>query len=133
MSQRQSTGLVTGLRPSSTDEEAAVLPAVTCAPWCLDGTGHTDAHYSEEQVCRGETVQVELSRRPLVEVGDDTWAREVLHLYLLRHAGALMTTIEMYRGELGETVSLAIDEAEALGGALLRAVDQARGGRSRDQ
>lgn len=104
------------------------LSAVACAPWCVDGTGHTDARFPEDQVCRGETVQVELTRLPLVEVGEDEWARDVVRFYLLRHAGALMTTIEMYRGELGETVSLAVDEAEALGDALLRAAHQARAG-----
>lgn len=108
--------------PSST------LPAVACALWCLDGSGHTDANFPEDQVCRGETVEVELTRLPLVEVREDEWARDVVRFYLLRHAGALMTTIEMYRGELGETVSLAVDEAEALGDALLRAVRQARAG-----
>lgn len=105
----------------------AVLPAVVCATWCVDGSGHSDAHYPEEQVCRSETVQVELSRLPLVEVSEDAYARDTMHLYLLRHAGALMTTIEMYRGELGESVSLAVDEAEALGEALLNAVRQVRG------
>ena len=103
------------------------LPAIVCAPWCLDGTGHSDAHYPEDQVCRGETSEVALSRRPLVEVHPDVWARDTVRLYLLRHAGAVMTTIEMYRGELGESVSLKVDEAEALGNALLDAVRQARG------
>ena len=103
------------------------LPAVVCAPWCVDGTGHTDVHYPEDQVCRSETVEVELSRPPLVEVGDDSWRRDSVHLYLLRHAGASTPTVEMYRGELGESVSLALDEAEALGSALLAAVRSARG------
>jgi hypothetical protein len=102
------------------------LPAVACAPWCVDGTGHTDAHYPEDQVCRSETVEVELSRPPLVEVGDDSWRRDSVHLYLLRHAGASTPTVEMYRGELGESVSLALDEAEALSSALLAAVRSAR-------
>ena len=105
----------------------APLPAVVCAPWCVDGSGHTDAHFPEEQVCRGETEHVELTRLPLVEVADDVWQRESVHLYPLRHAGALMTTVEMYRGELGETVSLTVDEAEALARTLLRAVEQIRG------
>lgn len=105
----------------------ATLPAVTCASWCLDGSGHTDAHFPEEQVCTGETVDLELTRRPLVEIGDDEWQRESMHLYPLRHAGGLMTTIEMYRGELGETVSLTLDEAEALGRALLETVRRAQG------
>ena len=103
------------------------LPAVVCAPWCVDGTGHTDVHYPEDQVCRSETVEVELSRPPLVEVGDDSWRRDSVHLYLLRHPGATSPTIEMYRGELGESVSLALDEAEALSSALLTAVRSARG------
>ena len=29
------------------------LPAVSCASWCIDGTGHTDAPFPEDQVCRG--------------------------------------------------------------------------------
>ena len=102
------------------------LPAVVCAPWCVDGTGHTDVHYPEDQVCRSETVEVELSRPPLVEVGDDSWRRDTVHLYLLRHPGASSPTIEMYRGELGASVSLALDEAEALSSALLAAVRSAR-------
>lgn len=106
---------------------APALPPVTCAPWCVDGTGHTDAHYPEEQVCRGETVEVELSRPPLVEVGNDSWRRDTVHLYLLRHPGASSATVEAYRGELGESVSLALDEAEALSAALMAAVRSARG------
>ena len=111
-----------------TAPSSSTLPAVACTPWCVDGSGHTDAVFPEDQVCRGETVEVELTRQPLVEVGEDEWVRDVVRFYLLRHAGALMTTIEMYRGDLGETVSLAVDEAEALGDALLRAVHQARAG-----
>jgi hypothetical protein len=99
---------------------------VECAPWCLDGHGHPDAPFPEDQVCRGETMQVPLTRAPLVEVGTDEWAREQLHFYLLRHAGAHMTTVEMYRGDLGETVSLTVDEAEALGEALVEAARRAR-------
>ncbi len=119
--------LTTPARSASAPATPAPLPPVTCAPWCLDGTGHTDAHFPEDQVCRGTTVEVELSRRPLIEVGEDTWARETVHLYLLRHPGARRTTVEVYRGELGETVSLAIDEAKALGQALLDAVAQVEG------
>ena len=103
------------------------LPAVACAPWCVDGTGHTDAHYPEDQVCRGETVEVELTRQPLVEVGEGAWQRDAVHLYLLRHAGASAPTVEIYRGELGESVSLSIDEAEALSAALRTAARSARG------
>jgi hypothetical protein len=101
------------------------LPAVTCAPWCVDGTGHTDAPFPEDQVCRGATVEVELSRRPLVEVADDQWRRETVHLYLLRRPGHT-ATVEMYRGELGESVTFTVAEAEALGLALAQAVQQAR-------
>lgn len=105
----------------------ATLPAIVCAPWCLDGRGHVDAHFPEQQVCTGETVDLELTRLPLVEISDDTWQRDSMHLYLLRHAGAHMTTVEVYRGELGETVSLTLDEAEELGRALLEAARRARG------
>lgn len=104
----------------------AVLPAIECAPWCLDGSGHADAIFPEDQVCRGETVEVPLTRLPMVEVGTDEWTREAVHLYLLRHAGALMTTVEVYRGDLGETVSMTVDEAEALGESLLAAARRAR-------
>lgn len=106
---------------------APALPAVACTPWCVDGTGHTDAHYPEDQVCRSETIEVELSRPPLVEVGEGSWRRDTVHLYLLRQAGASTPTVEMYRGELGESVSLALDEAEALSSALSEAVRNARG------
>ena len=102
------------------------LPAVSCASWCLDGTGHTDATFPEDQVCRGATVDVELTRRPLVEVADDEWRRETVHLYQLRRPGHT-ATVEIYRGELGESVTLTLDEAEALGLALVRAAMEARG------
>ncbi len=101
------------------------LPAVTCAPWCIDGSGHTDAPFPEDQVCRGATAEVELTRRPLVEVADDEWRRETVHFYLLRRPGHT-PTVEMYRGELGESVTFTLDEAEALGLALAQAVQQAR-------
>jgi hypothetical protein len=105
---------------------AAGLPPVTCASWCIDGTGHTDAPFPEDQVCRGATVEVELTRRPLVEVADDEWRRETVHLYLQRRPGHT-PVVEMYRGELGESVTFTLDEAEALGLALGQAVQQARG------
>ena len=104
---------------------AAGLPAVTCTSWCLDGTGHTDAPFPEDQVCRGATVEVELTRRPLVEVADDEWRRESVHLYLQRRPGHT-PVVEMYRGELGESVTFTLDEAEALGLALGQAVQQGR-------
>ena len=106
--------------------DTAGLPAVVCAPWCVDGTGHTDARFPEDQVCRGTTVEVELTRRPLVEVADDDWRRETVHLYLQRRPGHT-AVVEMYRGELGESVTFTLDEAEALGLALGQAVEQARG------
>ena len=72
-------------------------------------------------------MDVELTRLPLVEDDEDAWPRRLdVHLYLLRHAGANMTTVEMYRGDLGESTSLTLDEAEALGQALLQAVRSAR-------
>jgi hypothetical protein len=104
------------------------LPAVACAPWCVDGAGHTDAPFPEDQVCRSATVDVELSRRPLVEVDDDQWRRETVHLYLLRRPGHT-PIVEMYRGELGESVTFTLDEAEALGLALVQSVQQARDSR----
>ena len=106
--------------------DTAGLPAVSCARWCLDGTGHTDAPFPEDQVCRGATVEVELTRRPLVEVADDDWRRETVHLYLQRRPGHT-PVVEMYRGELGESVTFTLDEAEALGLALGQAVEQGRG------
>lgn len=118
--------LTTPAPSPATPATPAPLPPVSCAPWCVDGTGHTDATFPEDQVCRGTTIEVELSRRPLIEVGEDTWARESVHLYLLRRPGALRSTVEVYRGELGETVSFAVDEAEAFGQALLDAVHQIR-------
>ncbi len=104
---------------------AAGLPPVACASWCIDGTGHTDAPFPEDQVCRGATVEVELTRRPLVEVADDDWRRETVHLYLQRRPGHT-PVVEMYRGELGESVTFTLDEAEALGLALVRSVLDAR-------
>ena len=101
------------------------LPAVTCASWCVDGDGHTDARFPEDQVCRGATIDVELTRRPMVEVADGEWQRETIHLYLLRHPGHT-ATVEIYRGELGESVTLRLDEAEALGLALVRSALEAR-------
>ncbi|WP_457207352.1 DUF6907 domain-containing protein [Nocardioides sp. P5_C9_2] len=109
------------------DPADAALPAIECAPWCIDGSGHADANFPEDQVCTGETVELSLSRVPLVEVGTDEWARQQMNFYLLRHPGALQTTIEMYRGDLGETVSLTVDEAQALGQALVEAARQAAG------
>ncbi|HEV2797265.1 MAG TPA: hypothetical protein VGV65_06555 [Nocardioides sp.] len=116
---------LTARSTAAATDVAPGLPAVTCAPWCVDGTGHTDARFPEDQVCRGTTVEVELSRRPLVEIAEDQWGRETVHLYLLRHPGHT-PTVEMYRGELGESVTFTLGEAEALGLALAQAVQQAR-------
>ena len=120
---------MTLIAPTGATPPPAGLPPVTCASWCVDGTGHTDAPFPEDQVCRGATVDVELTRRPLVEVAEVTWARETVHLYLKRQPGSHSPTVEIYRGELGESVTFTLDEAEALGMALVRSVLDARGAR----
>ena len=117
---------VTARATATAPDPTLGLPAVACAPWCVDGTGHTDAPFPEDQVCRGATVDGELSRRPLVEVADDQWRRETVHLYLQRRPGHT-AVVEMYRGELGESVTFTLDEAEALSVALGQAVQQGRG------
>ena len=104
----------------------STLPPVPCAAWCVDGTGHTDARFPEDQVCRGTTVDVELTRRPMVEVADGVWQHETIHLYLLRQPGAHTPEIQIYRGDLGESVALSVDEAEALGLSLVKSALEAR-------
>ncbi|MCF6378612.1 hypothetical protein L2K70_13450 [Nocardioides KLBMP 9356] len=120
---------MTLIAPTGDTPPSTGLPPVTCASWCIDGTGHTDAPFPEDQVCRGTTVDVELTRRPLVEVAEDQWARETVHLYLRRNPGSHTPTVEVYRGELGESVTFTLDEAEALGMALVRSVLEARSAR----
>lgn len=38
---------------------ALPLAPITCAPWCADGTGHTNAHFPEDQSCEGPAVEVD--------------------------------------------------------------------------
>jgi hypothetical protein len=46
------------------------LPAVECAPWCEDGTGHTDAWHPDDQWCHGPLHIVKMTRMPLEHYTD---------------------------------------------------------------
>ena len=50
----------------------------------------------------------------------------MIHLYLLRQPGDHTPVIQIYRGDLGESVALSLDEAEALGLSLVKSALEAR-------
>lgn len=64
--------------------DTRTLPPVECAPWCEDGSGHTDAGASGDQYCRLTGEDVELSREQYVEWDKGVWAREKLHTTVFR-------------------------------------------------
>lgn len=41
------------------------MPAIKCTPWCVEGDGHTDEVFREDQTCWGPDAYVELSLEPV--------------------------------------------------------------------
>lgn len=90
------------------------LPAVECAPWCRDGSGHATALHLDDQACVGEEHTVELSTEPLVRLAGASTQLQTLEAYLLRERHARNSSIELSKGDI-PIASLRLDEALALG------------------
>jgi hypothetical protein len=46
----------------SATTERRTLPPVTCEPWCVDGDGHPDEVFHDDQWCRTDETSVLLTR-----------------------------------------------------------------------
>ena len=58
---------------ASAESRMSTLPPVECAPWCEDGTGHTDAWHPADQYCRVQTDDIPLTAEELVEWDTGRW------------------------------------------------------------
>jgi hypothetical protein len=93
---------------------ARSLPAVECAPWCRDGSGHIDALDADEQVCISEEHVVELTTEPHVRLAGASTQLETLEVYLLRERDAPSAMVEVSKGDI-PIATLTLGEALALG------------------
>ena len=59
------------------------LPAVRCAAWCEDGTGHTQATHPDDQWCHSDDHVVKLTRMPVLTFGEHKWLDNI-RVYLAR-------------------------------------------------
>jgi hypothetical protein len=60
------------------------LPAVDCATWCADGTGHTDAGHPDEQGCTSHARRVTLLRHEPVGSASGGWQMDSLAAHVAR-------------------------------------------------
>ena len=101
-------------RPRSHEHDPDPGPGpVEYAPWCRDGSGHTNALHPDDQACISDEHTVELTTEPHVRLA----ARinlETLEMYLLRERDARRTTIEISKRDI-PIASLRLDEALELG------------------
>ena len=101
-----------------TTEAPATLPPVKCAPWCKDGTGHTDAHHPDDQWCHTRSTDVHLSAEKLVEYDKGDWRLGYVSAYAHRDAYSTRPLIEVVHNDLA-AMSLTVDEARELACTLL--------------
>ena len=94
--------------------QTQALPAVECAPWCRDGSGHIDALDPDDQACISEEHAVKLATEPLMRLAGANTQLGTLEAYLLRERDARSTTIELSKGDI-PVASLRLDEALELG------------------
>ena len=99
---------------NQTQTRRQTLPAVECAPWCRDGSGHTAALDPHDQACIGDEHSVELTTEPRVRLAGASTQLETLEVYLLRERDARSSTIEVSKGDV-PIASLRLDEALELG------------------
>lgn len=76
------------------------IAPVQCAPWCEDGTGHTDVLFASDQTCYGADLTVDLSRYPAVQFDADDLRPEVAHVFLARRAGEDAPHVQIGLGDL---------------------------------
>ncbi|MET1152802.1 hypothetical protein [Arthrobacter sp.] len=78
----------------------ATLSPVVCAPWCEAGDGHTDATLAEDQICFGESLEIQLP-------ATDTVAPDTLELYPAQSAGGAVEVRLSHNGGAGPALALA--------------------------
>lgn len=77
----------------------ATLSPVVCATWCEAGDGHTDATHAEDQVCLGESLEIQLP-------ATDTGAPGTLELYRAQSAGKAVEVRLSHNGGAGPALAL---------------------------
>jgi hypothetical protein len=100
------------------DAATQSLSAVDCAPWCQNGTGHTDAIHVADQWCSGPDHRVTLTREPMKRYRTSRWLDNIVVAPAREHHGR--PYVQMVRDDAA-TTTLTGAEAIELGTALLRA------------
>lgn len=101
-----------------TTEAPATIPPVECAPWCEEGTGHTDANHTDDQWCRTRSTDVHLTTEGLVKHGEGDWRLGYASVYVLREAYSTRPVFQVVHNDI-TALSLSVGEARQLGNALL--------------
>lgn len=101
----------------------STLPPTPCAPWCHDGSGHTDADHPEDQWCGTHSEGVELDAEPLstftTKDGDKLAYKQSLDAYLSRAGWSTRTLVNLTHNGL-TAIHLTPAEAVTLGEILTR-------------
>lgn len=101
----------------------ATLPPVACRPWCTEGTGHTNAENSAEQLCLAEDHYLELSQHHDMGAYGVAQAEATVSLVHVHDGG--QTTVDLVTPE--RVTTLTLDEARDLHAALGHMIALAEG------
>jgi hypothetical protein len=110
------------------------IPPVVCAPWCVDGDGHTNEAFRGDQTCWGYDTYVDLS---LEDVTRDKYGVYVQRIGATSHRRwghtpcvyVHLDSIELSanRGTIDHALHLTAEEAMSLAAALVKAAEDIRG------
>src|ERR1700730_3471315 len=116
--------------PTTSSTHPSIQPIV-CAPWCTDGDGHANEHFSEDQTCWGAATYVALSREDAdVDLGGRPYPARVGAM-AHRESGSepvvyLHTELHGFKN-IDTAAHLTAQEARALADALTTAADEVDG------
>jgi len=104
------------------DTEGAALPAVPleCFPWCVDGDGHGDELFADDQSCTTAEHRVTLSQHDDIEMNDGTWQADYAAVSAAAYAdGHMAPEIRLGQGEEAP-MRLTLEEAAQVAQAIQR-------------
>lgn len=110
---------------SAVPEEFSI-PLRECAPWCVDGDGHGDAH-PEDRSCWSDIPNLLMSRMPPVRWSDNDWGFDSIMVCARRRPEGLTAEIVLtYEGTSlrnpGCELRFTAEEAAALAARLTHLV-----------
>jgi hypothetical protein len=102
------------------------IAPIVCAPWCMDGTGHADALFAQDQFCSsGQVAEVGLSRGKHERYGS-LWFPGTVEAALSRDGEYGETFVSLTVPGVTST-PLTVAEAQSFAQQLLALVDLAGG------